>query len=192
MRLNVRVQRSLRDIVEDVNTLAQAVVDQVSAFVAGRTAAKQPIEQAALNGLVASAGALDELGQMLESTRVGRQDAEPVAEAVTFVDQKLAFFQGCTVRRSAAHGPYEEEAEGHALAAEQLAQEALAAGGLFELIEAYKLTEALEASIVELRGNSKSGASPEPRVLDLPRARVLVARRALGAAVVELDSDEEE
>jgi hypothetical protein len=184
------VQRSLKEILEDVNGLAQVLVDQVAAFVAGKGGSTQAMEQEALRGLTVASEALEELSQLLESARMGRQDAEPVADALTQVEQKLAFFLGCTMRRSAAHGPYEGQAEGHARHAERLAAEALAMAGLFELIEAYKKTEALEAGIVELRGSSKSGTAPEPRVLDLPRARVLVARRALGAAVVRLDSDE--
>ncbi len=185
------MQRSLRDILDDVNGLAQRMMDQVGAFAAGGGGARQPLEQTALKGLAASGQALEELSQMLESARMSRQDAEPIADAIGLVEQKLAFFQGCTMRRSAARG-HDEDAEDCASEAEELAAAVLRTGGLFELIEAYKKTEALEAEIAELRGAIKPPPVPEPRVLDLPRARVLVARRAIGAAVVELDGDDED
>lgn len=182
----------MRDILREVNGLADDVLAQVRALGAGERGSRRELEQLVLRGLQSAAEGLDQLSFELESARSSRQDVEPFAEALEFVEQKLAFFQGCTMRRSAGQLGLEDEAEDYARDAERLAQLAAGMPGIYELVEAYKATEALEQRIVGLRGAAKSGSAPEPRVLDLPRARVLAARRTIGAAVRALDEDEDE
>src|SRR5438309_77329 len=167
----------------EIDGLAQAVLDQVRAWVARKDGSQQAIEQTVLKGLAASTEAVQELSLQLESGRLRREEAAALAEALSQVDQKLAFFQGCTMRRSTAQAVrFEDDAEPFAAEAEQLAAGAPSMPGIYELVEAYKRVEALEARVAELRSEIKSGTGPEPRVLDLPRARVLTARRTIGGA----------
>ena len=161
----------------------------------GAKAAPRDIEDAVLRGLELSAEAAQLLALQLESAQRGRHgEAADLAEALELAEQKLAFFLGSTMRRSvAAQLRGRDAAEAHAEQAESLAAEVCAAPALDRLVEAYKALEGLEARIVELRGSVKSGSTaPEPRVLDLPRARVLTARRLVGAAVVALDPEDED
>ena len=81
--------------------------------------------------------------------------------------------------------------EGSRPQAEHLAEAERDSRDLFRLVEAYKRLEGLEARVAEVRTALPPNA-PEPRVLDLPRARVLVARRIIGRAIVALDDEEEE
>lgn len=180
------LDRPFPQILSDLTELAQRVIDQVR-----DGSDLSSIEQSVLQGLEASAEGRDQLSQMLELGRVPKNEAEVVADVLSQVEQKLAFFQGCTMRRSASlHRGQQDDADPFAREAEQLAAQARTGLGLDWLIQAYKRTESLEAGIVELRGANKSGTSPEPRVLDLPRTRLLVARRVIGSAVVELDESE--
>jgi len=175
----------VRDILGEIDGLAQAVLDQVRAR--GRPEA---IEQTVILGLTRSTEAVLHLSQQLESGRLPRDEAEALAEALSQVDQKLAFFQGCTMRRSSAQAArYGDDAEDYAVEAERLAETARSNGNIHDLVQAYKRLEALEARVVEVRGATKSGAGPELRVLDLPRARVLAARRVIGGAITSLDED---
>lgn len=179
----------MRDVVSELEELSQAVLRQVRA----RTPARE-IEAAVLKGLALSAEAEQQLSLQLESAQHGRGDeAAYLAEALEIAEQKLTFFLGCTMRRSvAAELRRGDDAERHAAAAERLADEVCATGAIDQLVEGYKALEGLEARIVEARGAIKSGSTaPEPRVLDLPRARVLAARRQVGAAVVALDGEDE-
>ena len=178
-------ERPFPEVLAALADLAQQVIDQVLAG-----AARQAIERTVLRGLQESSEARDQLGQVLEMGRVPKNEAEAVADALAQVEQKVAFFQGCTTRRSSLFHAGDDEALACAIESEQLAEQVRQAPALDRLIEAYKRTEALEAQIATLRESNKSGTGPEPRVLDLPRARVLVARRAIGAAVVALDDDE--
>jgi hypothetical protein len=180
----------VRDLVAELERLSQSVVRQV-----GDRAAPRLIEEAVLRGLELSTDAAQQLSQQLDSAQVGRRDeVEFLSEALEIAEQKLAFFLGCTMRRSVAtqiRG--RDDAEGHAAEAERLAASACASPELFQLVQTYKALEGLEARVVELRAEIKSGSSgAEPRVLDLPRARVLAARRAVGAAVVALDAEDED
>ena len=159
-------------------------------MVEGRSRNTQAIEQAVMAGLLASLEALQELGVMLESAQNGRQDVEVVSEALEEMDRKRAFFLGCTMRRSSQLPPRMDDAIPHAEQAERIAAGVASSSDIDQLVQAYKATEALEARITELRGSAKSGSAPEPRVLDLPRARVLVARRAIGARLVDLDEED--
>jgi hypothetical protein len=183
--------RPLADVVGDVDGLSQNVIRLVLAFVNGRGVAKRDIEDAVLHGLVESAEAAEQLNRRLESARSGRQEVDGLVEALEVVEQKVAFFQGCTMRRSAAFGHPDEDAEAHAREAERLAGEARGSGSLERLVETYKLLERLEGQIIRLRGDPKANPTPEPRVLDIERARVLVARRLVGAAVVALDDEDD-
>jgi hypothetical protein len=184
--------RPFPEILAAISQLSQDVIDQVVRLRQGQ-GDRRLVEQAVLSGLEESTEGRDQLSQMLEMGRIPRHEAEAVADALAQIEQKLVFFQGCTMRRSSLppRGD-DEEAELYAAQSEQLAGEARDGPGLDWLIEAYKRTEALEARILELRESSKSGTGPEPRVLDLPRARVLVSRRTIGAAVVELDDLDDE
>jgi hypothetical protein len=183
---------SLRELATEVNDLAQAVVAQVREHVNGRSGEPQAIEKTVLTGLEASLGALQELGVMLDSAQNSHQDVEAVSEAMEEMDRKRAFFVGCTQRRSSRLPAHMDDAIPHAEQAERVAAGVAASRDIDQLVQAYKATEALEARIMELRGSAKSGASPEPRVLDLPRARVLVARRTIGGRIVDLDEDDED
>ncbi|HEY8694065.1 MAG TPA: hypothetical protein VIR57_15145 [Chloroflexota bacterium] len=181
--------RSIRDIIDDMEALSRTVIQQVVA-----RAAPRAIEEAVLRGLDLSTEAAQHLSLQLDSAQRGRHDeVSYLSEALEVADQKLAFFLGSTMRRSvAAQLRGRDDAEAHAEQAERVAAEACATHALDRLVEAYKALEGLEARIVELRGTIKSGGSgPEPRVLDLPRARVLAARRSVGAAVIELDSEDD-
>lgn len=186
LRLSIvaAAERPYPQILSDLTELAQNVIDQVRVG-----ADLSSIEQSVLEGLEASAEGRDQLSQMLELGRVPKNEAEVVADVLAQVEQKLSFFQGCTARRSALpHGRQQDgEAEAYAQEAEQLAVQARTGAALDWLIQAYKRTELLEARIAEVRDANKSGTGPEPRVLDLPRTRLLVARRVIGAAVIELD-----
>jgi len=91
------------------------------------------------------------------------------------------------MRRSSLSAARSDGSAAYAAQAERLAAESRAAGTIDRLVEAYKAVEGIEARIVDLRGSAKSGTAPEPRVLDIARARVLVARRAIGAAIIDLD-----
>ncbi|MBV8085234.1 MAG: hypothetical protein JO247_10515 [Chloroflexi bacterium] len=184
--------RPLADIVGEVDGLSQNVIRLVLAFVNGRGVGKRDIEDAVLRGLIESAEAAEQLNRRLESVRAGRQEVDGVVEALEVVEQKVAFFQGCTMRRSAAFGSPDQDAEAHARDAERISAEARASGSLERLVETYKSLERLEGQIIRLRGDPKASPTPEPRVLDLERARVLVARRLVGAAVVALDEDGDE
>lgn len=185
-------RRPIRDILADVNDLSDAVLAQVRSVAAGG-GRRSELERLVLQGLESANEGAEQLGFELESARSSRQDVDWIVEALALVEQKVAFFQGCTMRRSAGQMGQEEEAGSHAAEAERLAAQASSMGGIFELVEAYKATEALEQRIVGLRGSAKAGgSSPEPRVLDLPRARVLAARRVIGAAVRALDDDEDD
>src|SRR2546428_12352703 len=84
----------------EIDRLAQAVLDQVRAWVARRDGSSQAIEQTVLKGLAASTEAVQELSLQLESGRLRREEAAALAEALSQGDQKLAVFQGCTMRRS--------------------------------------------------------------------------------------------
>ncbi len=170
-------RRSPRELVAEVSGLADVVMAGVTDLVGGGTGTVQDVEQAVLRGLAASA-----------------QDVEPLAAALATVEQKQAFFQGCTMRRSllGAAGR-DDRPERCAEQAEALAVAARSMTAVDQLVEAYEAAEGLEARIVELRGTMKGGAAnPEPRTLDLPRARVLVARRAIGAALLALDEEDDE
>jgi hypothetical protein len=142
-----------------------------------------------LTGLQDSAETRDRIEQMLETGRVQRQEVEAMAEMLAQADQKVVFFQGCTMRRSSWLRD-DSDAERCAADGEELASGARRGAGLEWLIQAYKRTEALEGEILQLREERKSGTGPEPRILDLPRARVLAARRTIGAAIIALDQDE--
>ena len=180
--------RSVREVMAELEELSRAVLRQVRA----RGPARE-LEAAVLEGLAVSSEAVQRLSLQLDSAQHGRGDeAAYFAEALEVAEQKLAFFLGCTMRRSvAAELRRGDDAEAHAEAAERLAEEVCASGAIDQLVEGYKALEGLEARIVEARGAIKSGsAAPEPRVLDLPRARVLAARRQVGAAVVALDDED--
>jgi hypothetical protein len=180
---------SAREVVAELDALSQTVIRQVTA-----RAAPRDIEQLILRGLELSTEGVQQLSQQLESAQHGRRDdVSYLSEALEITEQKLAFFLGSTMRRSvAAQLRARDDAEAHAEQAERVAADACAVRALDHLVEAYKALEGLEARIVELRGSIKSGSTgPEPRVLDLPRARVLVARRSVGAAVIELDSEDD-
>ncbi|MFI5266300.1 MAG: hypothetical protein ACHQ7M_02880 [Chloroflexota bacterium] len=180
---------SVREVVAELEAISHTVVRQVTA-----RAATREIEQAVLRGLELSTEAAQRFSQQLESAQHGRRDeVSYLSEALELAEQKLAFFLGSTMRRSvAAQLRGRDDAEAHAEQAERLAADACATPAIDRLVEAYKALEGLEARIVELRGSIKSGSTgPEPRVLDLPRARVLAARRSVGAAVVELDSEDD-
>jgi len=182
-------KRPVSELIRELNDLAQTAVEQVRH---GRSA-RGALEQTVLRGVAVGVEATQELAFMLESAQGGRKAAEELAEMLEDVERKRIFFQSCTMRRSAApSGGRDDEAEADAAEAEQLAVRACTSPAIDRLVEAYKATEALEARIAELRGSAKSATGPEPRVLDLPRARVLVARRAIGGAIVELDEDEKE
>ncbi len=187
-------RRSPRELVAEVSGLADVVMAGVTDLVGGGTGTVQDVEQAVLRGLAASAEAIEQLSFLIESARSARQDVEPLAAALATVEQKQAFFQGCTMRRSllGAAGR-DDRPERCAEQAEALAVAARSMTAVDQLVEAYKAAEGLEARIVELRGTMKGGAAnPEPRTLDLPRARVLVARRAIGAALLALDEEDDE
>lgn len=180
---------SARDTIAELEALSRAVLRQVA-----ERASPRELEQTVLRGLELSTEAAQELGLQLDSAQHGRRDEVAyLSEALELAEQKLAFFLGSTMRRSvAAQLRGRDDAEEHAEAAERLAAQVCAGGALDQLVEAYKALEGLELRIVELRGAVKSGSTaPEPRVLDLPRARVLAARRAVGTAVVALDPDED-
>jgi len=180
--------RSVRETIAELEALSQTVIQRVAARVAPRD-----IEQTVLRGLELSTEAAQQLSLQLESAQRGRfEEVSYLSEALELAEQKLAFFLGSTMRRSvAAQLRGRDDAEVHAVQAERLAADACATGAIDRLVEAYKALEGLEARVVELRSAVKRGSSgPEPRVLDLPRARVLAARRSVGAAVVELDSED--
>jgi len=174
-------------MVRALGRLADEVVRAV-----GSQANPREIEQAVLRGLTLSGEALQALGYLLESAQNGRQSTEGISEAIEDVDRKRMFFQGCTMRRSSQLPPAMDDARPVAERAERLAEGMRGVRDIDRLVEAYKATEALEAEIAELRGSAKAGSAPEPRVLDLPRARVLVARRAIGGTLAALDEDEED
>ena len=175
----------VRELVMQLEELAGAVIDGV-----GRRQGQGQVEQAALRGLEAGLEAVQQLTSMLDSPLRSQDDTEVLVEALADAEQRLAFFQGCTMRRSSLPR-YDDEAEEYAQQAEALAAQVRAAPAVDRLVEAYKQLEGLESRIVAVRAAAKSGAGPEPRVLDLPRARVLVARRAVGRALVALDEEEE-
>jgi hypothetical protein len=179
----------VRDRLDEIEELAQAVLDQVRGWAAGRQGSPEAIERTVLRGLAASSEAVRELAQQLESGRLRGEEAAALGEAIEKADQRLAFFQGCTMRRSTAQAlRRDDDAEPVAVEAERLAAAARGMAGLFELVEAYKRAEALEAQVAELRSALTSGTGPEPRVLDLPRARVLAARRTIGGLIAALDA----
>lgn len=181
---------SPKEIVDGLSRLASAIADQVNALARGSSANRQALEKAVLDGLAAAGAIVQDLEMALESARLARQGAGELVEALYQAEQKLAFFQGCTMRRSASALAKQGDLEGWAGQAERLAQAADPAAGLERLVEAYKATEAIEARIVQARGAGKTSAAPEPRILDLPRARVLAARRAIGAALLSLDEED--
>src|SRR5579859_7223174 len=158
-------RRPVRDILADINELS----DSVLALVRQRSS-RQDIERQIFQGLETAAEGQQQLEHELESARSSPQDVEWLIEALTLVEQKLAFFQGCTMRRSAAQMGREPEAEAHAREAEELAAQAPSMPGIFELVEAYKATEQLEQRILGLRESDRGSAVREPRILDLPRA----------------------
>lgn len=179
--------RSLRDVISELEDLSQDVIRHVRS-----RAAPRDIELAVLKGLALSTEVTQQLSLQLDSAQHGRRDEVAyLSEALETAEQKLAFFLGCTMRRSvAAELRRGDAADVHAQEAERVAAEVCASGAIDRLVEGYKVLEGLEARIVEARGAIKSGSTaPEPRVLDLPRARVLAARRAVGAAVVALDGE---
>ena len=179
-------QLSLPEALARLEDLAGSVIEQVS----GRAqVARDTTERLVLSGLQESAETRDRIDQMLETGRVQRQEVEAVAEMLAQAEQKLAFFQGCTMRRSSWLRD-DTDADACAAEGEHLATSARAGASLERLIQAYKRTEALEGEILQLREERKSGTGPEPRILDLPRARVLAARRTVGAAIVALDQDD--
>ena len=184
-------RRSVRELAVELNALAQEVVTSVRALVDDGRGSPQAVETAALAGLAGSAEALQELGFMLEAAQNSHDDTEAISEAIEDAERKRAFFQGCTMRRSAFVPPHLDDAAPLAETAESVARSVAGSRDVDQLVEAYKATEALEGQVVELRGSAKSGTAPEPRVLDLPRARVLVARRAIGAWLVALDEDDD-
>jgi hypothetical protein len=180
------MDRPLPELLASLAERAQQVIDHVRAEQA--RADRRLVEETVLQGLEESTAGRDQLSRMVESGRVPRQEAEAVTEALAQVEQKLAFFQGCTMRRSSRPpGGQDEHANAHAEESERLAAQAQDEPGLDQLIEAYKRTEWLEARILELREVARSGTGPEPRVLDLPRTRVLVARRTIGGIIAQLD-----
>ncbi|HUZ77416.1 MAG TPA: hypothetical protein VMV93_07535 [Chloroflexota bacterium] len=179
----------LEDILSSANDLADAVTAQVSGLAYGQACSRQALESVVLSGLGRASEAVRRLSQALDSAQLSLQPTAGFSAALAMADQRLAFFQGCTMRRSSAHPPA-PEAEQCAEAAEQRAQAACASGAMDRLVEAYKALEGLEARVAEIRAASASpSGAPEPRVLDLPRARILVARRAIGSAIVARDDD---
>src|SRR5579883_418758 len=129
-------RRPVRDILADVNELSEAVLTRVRA-----RGSRQEIETLVFEGIQVAAEGAAQLEFELESARSSRQDVDWIVEALTIVEQKLAFFQGCTMRRSAAQLGNEPRAEAHAVEAEELASRAPSMPGIFELVEAYKATE---------------------------------------------------
>jgi len=180
--------RSLRETVEQLNAIAGEVTAAVRTLPRASGSRPAAIEQAVLRGLEASVEAQQQLIQALDSAGPTSQDIEPISEALEQVEQKLAFFHGCTMRRSSLDRE-DEEADEYARQAEAVAGAVSETQAIDQLVEAYKATEGLEGRVVELRGQAKSGSGPEPRVLDLPRARVLAARRLIGSRLLALDSE---
>lgn len=183
-------ERSVEEILDEVDALAQSVIDDVGTLMNGSNSATGSIEKAVLRGIAVGTEGVQQLSVALERAQSAQRGTEPISEALSHVEQKLTFFQGCTMRRSAAIPSHREQADALAGEAEGVSATACRAPDIDGLVQAYKAIESLEARIMDLRASIRGSEGPEPRVLDLPRARILVARRAVGAAVLALDTDD--
>ncbi|MBV9121573.1 MAG: hypothetical protein JOZ39_12765 [Chloroflexi bacterium] len=183
---------AISDALAELESQSRRIISAVTSSERGAALARKEMEGLVLSGLDLAIQASNRLTQMLDSAQTAGQDVEPISEMLGIAEQKLAFFLGCTMRRSALTSR-DTDAERCAAEAEQLAGQVTTNPRLDLLVEAYKRLERIEGEIVALRGAGAGGGStPEPRVLDLPRTRVLAARRRVGGAVTALDSDDED